>query len=633
MNAEQFLRDLTHVYFETNPKRLRPKFLAEILTVFGQIFVPDKTPQEYELQLRLCVESLTNFTNRIDYLCLEQPESTSPFTVTRQLRQQILMLVKEDWKFRPGADAAYAALAAPFQKIQDEIMELDLFKGPMKPYAYTSSETFPSYPGDWYEATPMQRFNWEQKEQKFYDKQITDYADAFRDAVEALPVEGKALINTPLLTHAHLFIPNELVTEPVEIPQNFTGVWCVAPPGQGKTTLLKSLFFHHLKQVEEHKLSIVIMDSKGAFSNEIKHLRMFAPKHPLHGKLILIEPDQVAINPLDIHAGNISHTLDLIDYLFSTFSDKLTDMQSTLVRPICRAMIEYFPVATLETLRDILQNGLTPEQRDLIQDPGLANFFDRELADKKLYAETKGQVLRRLRSLYEQDTIKPWFTTPKTLFNMGDAMDSAKVIVINNAIEPDLGERGSELFSRFFVALLLGAARRRSRPEVKFKMPVEVIMDECQTVIANEEKIATIFDTCREQKINLTLAHQRVGQIVNLQVQDALANSGVIIANTRNDAHAMAPKLFTPPSMLIQPVGTFACYIPGKPTFAMQVAQPPKHLKMVPRQQALIREEMQKYACTTPVAPIAPQPVKPVINTPLPEPLPTTQPTTTTKEY
>ena len=140
--------------------------------------------------------------------------------------------------------------------------------------------------------------------------------------------------------------------------------------------------------------------------------------------------------------------------------------------------------------------------------------------------------------------MKAMFGAPKTKLDIGKEMDAGKVILINNS-KSVLGEEGAEFFGRFFVALILAAAEQRSGRPDKEKLPCYVYIDECQTVIKRDTKIATILDECRSQKIGLILAHQRTEQIKDIDVLSALSNCAIRFANSDDEAKYLADKLRT----------------------------------------------------------------------------------------
>lgn len=62
-------------------------------------------------------------------------------------------------------------------------------------------------------------------------------------------------------------------------------------------------------------------------------------------------------------------------------------------------------------------------------------------------------------------------------------------------------------------------------------------------MIARDEKIPTILDECRSQKIALILAHQRTKQITSENVLDALSNCAIRFANSDEEARFLAPRM------------------------------------------------------------------------------------------
>ena len=193
--------------------------------------------------------------------------------------------------------------------------------------------------------------------------------------------------------------------------------------------------------------------------------------------------------------------------------------------------------------------------------------------ENSTYSETKQQILWRLRLILSNDYLRAIFTAPTTNVPFSQLLDSGKIIIIDNS-KDDLGEDGAEFFGRFFVALVWMAAVSRSRLRPEQKMPVYFYIDECHSVIKRDDKIPTILDECRSQKIALIMAHQRVAQITSDNVKDALGNCAVRIANSDDDAAALSPRFRVDPQALRLPVGQFACFVRDKTPQAVTVQVP-----------------------------------------------------------
>jgi hypothetical protein len=347
----------------------------------------------------------------------------------------------------------------------------------------------------------------------------------------------------------------------------FAGQWIVSPPGRGKTTLLHAMV---MEDIEKPGACLILMDSKGDFIDPIRRLGS------IQDRLIVIDPDPqnpVAINPLDIAKDNLAQSVDLLEYLFASLLEfKMTAMQTTLFRSVLRALVIGFPNPTLETFRDLLTNG---QEKYAIYieklPPDLRDFFDRDFNEKN-YADRRREVLQRLRLLLDNDTMRAMLTAATTRFRIGDAMDTGKIVVINNS-KARLGDQGAEFFGRFFIAQVLAAAQQRSNRNADEKAPVYFYIDECQNVIARDEKIPTILDECRSQNIALILAHQRTKQIASENVLDALSNCAIRFANSDEEARYLAPRLRTSPEFL-QSLGRgkFAAYVRDMTTEAVAIS-------------------------------------------------------------
>jgi len=372
----------------------------------------------------------------------------------------------------------------------------------------------------------------------------------------------------------------------------FSGHWIIAPPGRGKTNLLHTMLIDDLEQ----DASIIIMDSKGDLIGPIRELK------DLEDRLILVDPDPhnpIAINPLDIPKSDIALAVGHLEYIFSSLLEsKMTPLQTVLFRSVLRALITSFPNPTLETFRDIITNGYDKYIEHIkVLPQDLQDFFFKEF-NTKVYEDRKREIVWRLRLLLENDTMRGMMLAMRTRFDIGAAMDAGKIIIINNS-KALLGDQGAEFFGRFFIAQVLAAAQARSGRRAQDKKPVYFYIDECQNVIARDERISTILDECRSQRVALILAHQRTEQITSQNVLSALANCAIRYANSDDEARYLAPRLRTTPEFL-QSLrrGEFAAFVRDMTTQALALKIPRADFSDAPKftaaETAALKERMHK---------------------------------------
>jgi hypothetical protein len=512
----------------------------------------EHTKRLYGILLDACVQGLNNLSLALPHLREEM--GYSPFTVERP--------------FTPDEIApAYRELAVPLDNAELKKYLFQYQDFTFEPPPGSPGKLLDRYKSFLHEDDPPSpekiKRQWE-KETKDYDKQVE------KMQAMLLPMQ-LAVQGTPYWRYADRLLPREEIREPFIFPWDtrFAGTWIVAPPGRGKTNLL-----HNLISEDRRQGTVVLMDSKGDLINAYRGLP----------GVVVIEPRTANINPLQL--GSSTRSVEFLEYIFSALLETgMTPLQKTLFRSVLTLLLKV-PNATLETFRQVLTVGwkplnLEPYIREC--DPATQDFFlegKKPEFDSNTYSETKQQILWRLRLILSNEYLRAIFTSPTTNVPFNELLDSRKTIIIDNS-KDDLGEEGAEFFGRFFIALVWMAAVSRSRLRPDEKVPVYVYIDECHTVIKRDTKVTTILDECRSQKIALVLAHQRIAQI-NPEVIDALNNCAIRLANSDDDAEALAKRFRLEAAALRLPIGQFACFVRDKTPQAVTINVPPFDMSQFP---------------------------------------------------
>jgi len=369
---------------------------------------------------------------------------------------------------------------------------------------------------------------------------------------------------------------------PIHMPENvrFEHQHIVAGSGHGKTQALQHLILHDLQSVAEGGASIVVLDSQGDLIRNISGLSLFAEGGLLADRFVVIDPTDVeypvALNLFDVGMERINSysqldrermvngVLELYDFVLGSLLDaQMTQKQSVIFRYITRLML-HIPGATITTLRELLEEGGAEKHREHISrlEGSARAFFESEF-DSKEFVQTKKQVLRRLWGILENQSFERMFLHPKNKLDLFSEMNNGKVILINTAKDL-LKEEGTEIFGRFFIAMIAQAAQERAIIPAHQRMPTFVYIDEAQDYF--DRNIGIILSQARKYKVGMVLAHQYLGQLDSKLQEAVFANTSIKFAGglSAKDARTLAGEMRTDAS-LIESVEalTFAAFIKG----------------------------------------------------------------------
>lgn len=206
------------------------------------------------------------------------------------------------------------------------------------------------------------------------------------------------------------------------------------------------------------------------------------------------------------------------------------------------------------------------------------HFFQTEFGSSE-FAQTRKQVLRRLWGILENQTFERMFSNPRSKLDLFSEMNAGKVILINTAKDL-LKESGTEIFGRFFIALIVQAAQERATLRERDRMPTLVYIDEAADYF--DRNIGIILSQARKYKVGMVLAHQFLGQL-EPKLQDAFAaNTSIKFAGgvSNKDARSLASMMSTTSEFIeAQPKGTFAAYLRGVTKAAIPLRFPIGHME------------------------------------------------------
>ena len=384
---------------------------------------------------------------------------------------------------------------------------------------------------------------------------------------------------------------------PFEIPEElrFEHTHIVAGSGHGKTQTLQYLIAKDLPDVAVGAKSVVVIDSQGDLIGNILRAKVLDPED-----IVLINPEDIAY-PVSLNLFSVGQErlqdysplererltnsiIELYDFVLgSLLSAGMTSKQSVVFRYVTRLMF-HIPDATIHTLVDLMEAGGTKKYQDHIAklEGTPRRFFETEFESKEFTA-TKTQVLRRLYGVLENQTFERMFANPESKFDMFTELNAGKLILINTS-KSLLKEQGTEIFGRFFIALIAQAAQERAVLRQQDRLPAMIYIDEAQDYF--DANIGVILSQARKYRVGMVMAHQYLGQLSSGLAEAFEANTSIKLAGgvSARDARTLSSQMHATSELIQQqPKGSFATYLRGLTDKAVPIAFPFFELEHLPR--------------------------------------------------
>ncbi|MCK5061946.1 type IV secretory system conjugative DNA transfer family protein [Candidatus Parcubacteria bacterium] len=368
-----------------------------------------------------------------------------------------------------------------------------------------------------------------------------------------LPLRNVATPNILWLGAKKASVPNNIPAEGIILGRNiFRGqeqmirvkrddrrrhVYIVGKSGVGKSVLQASMAIQDIYNGE----GVCVIDPHGDLISDIISR---IPSERAED-VILFSPADIerplAMNLMEYDRRYPEQKTFVINELIRIF-DKLYDLKST-GGPIFE---QYMRNAMLLIMDDPASGSTLMEIPKVLADPAfrkmkLERCHDYTVVDFwKKEAEKAGgdaalanvvpYVTSKLTQFISNDTMRPIIAQQQSSFNFRDVMDKRKIFLVD--LQKGLiGEMNAYLLGMILVGkILMAALSRTDLPQARRK-DFYLYIDEFQNFTT--DSISTILSEARKYNLNLTIAHQYIGQMVKNQdtsIKDAVfGNVGTMI--------------------------------------------------------------------------------------------------------
>ena len=311
--------------------------------------------------------------------------------------------------------------------------------------------------------------------------------------------------------------------------------YIIGMTGVGKSVLMENM----IKQDIQQGRGVCLIDPHGSLAEKVLG---FIPKARAEDVVYFNPADTQRPIGLNILEADTPEEMDFVTQeMIQIFYKLVTD--PAMIGPMFEhnmrnAMLtlmadKQHPGTIVEIPRIFTDEAFQKYKLQFVTDPIVRAFWEKEMAKTSDYhkSEMLGYLISKVGRFVENEMVRNIIGQPHSGFNFNHIMNNGKILIINLS-KGQVGEVNSNLLGLIVVSKLqMAALARASLPEDQRK-DFYLYIDEFQNYVT--DSIATILAEARKYKLNLIMAHQYIGQLVNNQdtsIRDAVfGNAGTMIA-------------------------------------------------------------------------------------------------------
>ena len=295
----------------------------------------------------------------------------------------------------------------------------------------------------------------------------------------------------------------------------------------GKTTLLENMALDDIRSGK----GVAIIDPHGDFAEKILK---FIPSQRTNDVIYFNPADAdhpIAFNVMEKVNPQYRHLVSsgLIGVFKKIWADSWGPRLEYLLRNTLLALLEYPDSTLLGVNRMLIDKEYRKKVVSKVSDPVIKAFWEDEFTkySNQFATEAISPIQNKVGQFLSNPMVRNIVGQTKSSVDMREIMDSQKILIINLS-KGRIGEDYSALLGAMLITKIqLAVMSRVDIPEEERK-DFYLYVDEFQNFAT--ESFADILSEARKYRLNLTIAHQYVGQLED-EVRDAVfGNVGTIIS-------------------------------------------------------------------------------------------------------
>ncbi len=312
-------------------------------------------------------------------------------------------------------------------------------------------------------------------------------------------------------------------------------IYLIGQTGTGKSNLITNMVIEDIRASK----GVGVIDPHGDL---IDRVLSFIPKNRFDDVIVFDPSDlsrPVGLNMIEYDFEKPEQKTFIVNEMLGIF-EKLYDLKTTggpmfeqYMRNALLLLMEdemNEPATLMEVARVFTDASFRERKLKRIHNPTVIDFWEKEAikaGGEAALANMTPYITSKFNTFTANDYMRVIIGQAKSAFNFREIMDSGKILLINLS-KGRIGDINANLLGMIFVGKILMAALSRVDVNEEKRRDFNLYIDEFQNFTT--DSIATILSEARKYRLNLTIAHQFIAQLLE-KIRDAVfGNVGSIVA-------------------------------------------------------------------------------------------------------
>lgn len=343
------------------------------------------------------------------------------------------------------------------------------------------------------------------------------------DPPQDLPKKGEGDVSAFGVTNYH----NNFVPFGIRRADRRRHLYAVGKSGSGKSKLLELLINDDIQSGQ----GFAVLDPHGDLIDAIMR---YIPESRIKDVVLLDPADidfPIAFNPLE-NVGEeykMQVTIGFLQIFKKLFGSNWSDRLEHVLRYTTLALLDSPNTTVLSILKMLTDKNYRQKIVSRIEDSVVKSFWVSEFAawSEKFDADAITPLLNKVGQFVATNMIRNMIGQPKTKFDIRRIMDERKILLVKVS-KGLLGEENASLIGSMFITKLYQAAMSRADTPEEERKDFYLYVDEFQNFAT--DTFAEILSEARKYRLNLTIAHQYMGQLNDTVRKTVFGNVGNMIS-------------------------------------------------------------------------------------------------------